>query len=232
MDDWYRLYGFNQPMSSMSHLVGAIVFLVMAVLMIRSAQRERARFWFCGVFAVSAVLLLSLSGVYHMFEPGFTPSLVLLRLDVAAIFVLIAGTFTPIHGILFRGWKRWGVLIPLWVIAVCGVTLRTVFFDSLPYAWGTAIFLAMGWIGLLSTFLVLRDYGRPPTIPLIAGGILYTLGAIGDGIQWPTIIPMVWSSHETFHMMILAALGCHWSLISQLAEGRLSRASRIIRTDE
>ncbi len=224
MDDWYRLPGFNQPMSSMSHLVGAIVFLVLSVLMIRSAWRDRERFWYCGVFSLSAVLLLSISGVYHMFEPGFTPSLVLLRIDVAAIFVLIAGTFTPIHGILFQGWKRWGLLVPLWMIAISGVTLRTVFFNSLPHLWGTVIFLAMGWIGLLSTFLVYKDYGIAPTKPLIAGGILYTLGAIGDAICWPSIIPMVWCSHETFHLFVLAALGCHWSLVARIAEERLSRA--------
>jgi hemolysin III len=226
MDDWYRLPGFNQPMSSISHLVGAIVFLALSILMMRSTWRDRARFWFCGVFAFSAVLLLSMSGVYHMFEPGFTPSLVLLRIDVAAIFILIAGTFTPIHGILFRGWQRWSVLVPLWVIAVSGATLRTVFFNNLPYHWGTAIFLAMGWVGLVSTFLVSKDYGIAPTKPLIAGGILYTMGAIGDAYQWPSVIPMVWCSHETFHLFILAALGCHWSLIARIAEGRLSRANR------
>jgi len=227
MDDWYRLSGFNQPMSSMSHLAGAILFLALGVQMLRSAWRDRIRFRYCSVFAASAVILLTMSGVFHMFEPGHGPSTVLLRLDIAAIFLLIAGTFTPIHGILFRGWKRWGILVLLWLIAVSGITLRTVFFDSLPYVWGTMIFLGMGWIGLISTVLIYREYGRATTIPLIAGGVLYTAGAISDACCWPTIVPMVWCSHETFHLFVLAALGCHWSLIAQIAGGRLSYANRI-----
>ena len=136
MEEWYRLVGFNQPMASMSHLIGAVVFLILSVLMVLSARKNRGTLLPCGVFAASAVILLSLSGVFHMFEPGFTPRKVMIRLDVAAIFLLIAGTFTPVHAVLFRGWQRWGVLLLLWTIAITGITLRTIFFDSLPACLG------------------------------------------------------------------------------------------------
>lgn len=215
-------------MASMSHLIGALVFLVLAVLMIRAARRTPGTALPCSVFAISAVVLLALSGVFHMFEPGFTTSRVMIRLDVAAIFLLIAGTFTPVHWVLFKGAKRWGVLVPLWLIAITGITLRTIFFDSLPIVWGTAIFLLMGWIGLYSTFLVCREYGRSAGLPVIIGGVLYTIGAVGDIVRWPTIIPMVWGSHVTFHLFVLAALGVHWYLISQIAEGKLTYADRLV----
>lgn len=228
MEDWYRLVGFNQPMASMSHLIGAIVFLVLGFFMVRAARRTPGTLLPCSIFAGSAVLLLALSGVFHMFEPGFTTRRVMIRLDVAAIFLLIAGTFTPVHAVLFRGWKRWGVLIPLWLIAVTGITLRTIFFDSLPIVWGTGIFLLMGWVGLYSTFLVCREYGRKAGLPVIIGGVLYTIGAVGDISRWPTIIPMVWGSHVTFHLFVLAALGVHWHLISQIAEGKLTFADRLV----
>ena len=228
MNDWYRLPGFNQPMSCMTHLVGALVFLVLAIVMLVSAWRDRARFFACGVFACSVVVLLSMSSVFHMFEPGFAASRVFIRLDVAAIFVLIAATFTPVHVILFRGWHQWGILAPLWVVAVTGVTLRTIFFDSLPIFWGTMIFLAMGWIGLFSTILLYKQYGRRPAIPMIAGGILYTIGAIGDAMNWPIIIDKVWGPHVTFHLFVLAALGVHWSLVTRIADGSLTRDDRII----
>ena len=130
MDKWYKLAGFNQPMASMSHLVGALVFLVLGILMVRSAWSDRKRFWCCGIFAFSAVLLLSLSGVFHMFQPKSLAREVMVRLDVAAIFVLIAASFTPVHGVLYRGWNRWGILIPLWVFTIAAITLRTIFFES------------------------------------------------------------------------------------------------------
>ncbi len=214
-------------MASMSHLLGAIVFFVLTFFLIGSARRtpgSQLPYW---VFACSAVVLLSLSGVFHMFEPGFTPSRVMIRLDVAAIFLLIAGTFTPLHSILFRGWKRWGILIPLWVMAITGITLRSIFFDSLPIVWGTVIFLLMGWVGFYSTLLAYKDYGRRAAAPIILGGVFYTIGAVGDLFRWPVIIPMVWGSHVTFHLFVLAGLGVHWYLISQMADGKLTYEDRL-----
>ena len=148
----------------------------------------------------------------------------MVRLDVAAIFILIAGTFTPIHAVLFRGWKSWGVLILIWAIAIAGVTLRTIYFTSLPFVWGTAIFLFMGWVGLLSIILVYKAYGLNAASPIIWGGFFYTVGAVGDALRWPTLIPGVWGAHETFHLFVLAGLGIHWHLISSIAEGKLGFA--------
>ena len=221
MTEWYTLPGFNQPMSSMSHLVGAVVYLVLSWFLLRQAWRRRAVFWNVLLFAFAAVALLSLSGVYHMFTPDSKPGRVLIRLDVAAIFFLIASTFTPIHSLLFTGWRRWGILVPMWVIAITGITLRTIFFDSIPFWAGTLIFLAMGWIGLISSILLWRRYRWAAVGPALWGGIMYTIGAVGDSFGWPTIIPWVWGSHETFHFFVLAGLGFHWHLISRIAEGKL-----------
>ena len=221
MIDWYTLPGFNQPMSSMSHLIGALVYLVLSFFLLRRAWRRRAVFWNALLFAFAAVVLLSLSGVYHMFSPDGKPGRVMIRLDVAAIFFLIAATFTPIHGLLFTGWKRWGILIPLWVIAITGITLRTIFFDSIHLVVGTGIFLLMGWIGGWSSWLLWKKYGWTVVSPVLWGGIMYTIGAVGDAIAWPTIIPKVWGSHETFHFFVLAGLGFHWNLVSMIVEDRI-----------
>lgn len=221
MTEWYTLPGFNQPMSSMSHLIGALVYLVLGVLMLRRAWYSRAVFWNTLLFVFAAVVLLSLSGVYHMFSPDGKPGRVMIRLDVAAIFFLIASTFTPMHSLLFNGWKRWGVLIPMWVIAIAGITLRTIFFNSIPLWVGTLIFLAMGWIGLLSSIMLWRYYRWDAVSPTLWGGVMYTIGAVGDALGWPTIIPMVWGSHETFHFFVLAGLGFHWHLVAKIVERKL-----------
>ena len=221
MEDWYTLPGFNQPMSSMSHLIGALVYLVLSFILLRRAWRTRSTFWNAFLFAFAAVVLLSLSGVYHMFSPEGKPGRVMIRLDVAAIFFLIAATFTPIHGLLFTGWKRWGILIPLWIIAITGITLRTIFFDSIHLVVGTGIFLLMGWIGGLSSWFLWKKYGWAAVGPTLWGGIMYTIGAVGDAVGWPTIIPKVWGSHETFHFFVLAGLGFHWNFVSQIVEGRI-----------
>ena len=221
MDDWYSIGGFNDPMSSISHLSGSVVFTVLSFFLLRSAWASRTRFWFMFVFAFAVVLLLTMSFVYHMMAVGSTARTVMRCLDIAAIFVLIAATFTVFHGILFRGWRRWGIIILMWVIAITGITLRSVFYDNVPDWMGIGIFLVMGWVGAFSGYLLWKDYGSAALKPVVWGGVLYSVGAVIDGVGWPIIIDKVWGPHETFHLFVLAALGVHWSLAARVAEGRL-----------
>lgn len=190
----------------------------MAGFLLCNAWWSRKRFLSCLVFVTSVLTLLSLSGVYHMMELGSTSRAVMLRLDVAAVFVLIAGTFTPVHVIMFRGWNRWGILTLLWLIAIVGVTLRSIFFNKIPSPMGSFIFLSMGWIGLYTAYLIYHRLGWQGFRSVLFGGICYSVGAIINVIQWPIIIPLVWGPHETFHFMVLAGLGFHWSFISKIAQ--------------
>ena len=162
-----------------------------------------------------------------MFPPGGKTSRVMIRLDIAAIFLLIAATFTPIHSLLFSGWRRWGVLVPIWVIAISGITLRTIFFNSIPYWIGTLIFLAMGWIGLISSMMMWRCYRWDAVGPIALGGVTYSIGAVGDAYDWPILIPNVWGPHETFHFFVLTGLGFHWHLISKIVERKLLPVSML-----
>src|SRR5437764_7650 len=106
----YHLPGFHEPFSAMSHLLGAAVFLFLGCVLLLRGRRNPGGLIYLGVYAASVVLLLSLSGVYHMPVRGGTAHRVMERLDHSAIFVLIAGSFTPAQGILFHGWQRWGPL--------------------------------------------------------------------------------------------------------------------------
>ncbi len=223
MTDWYSLPGFNQPVSSLSHLSGAVVFAIVGSFLLRPLWRDRTRFWCVAIFATASVALLSLSGVYHMFAPDGTVGQVMVRLDIAAVFFLIAASFTPIHGIMFRGWKRWGVLIPIWLFALAGATLRIVFFEQVSRMMGVGIFLGMGWVGAVSGYLLWRVAGWRAMVPVVGGGVLYSLGALAHALRWPTIIPWVWGPHETFHFAVLGGLSWHWQAISHIANGTYLR---------
>ena len=107
----YHLPGFHEPFSAISHLFGALLFLALGVPLLLRGRGSFARVFYLGVYTFSCVLLFSMSGVYHMMVRGGTAHRVIERLDHGAIFILIAGTFTPAHGILFRGWLRWGPLV-------------------------------------------------------------------------------------------------------------------------
>ena len=91
------IVGFSDPVSSLTHLAGAVVFAVLSVVLLHRGRGDRGRMLSLCVFALSCVLMLSLSGVYHLLSPGTAGREVLKQLDHAAIFVLIAGSFTPVH---------------------------------------------------------------------------------------------------------------------------------------
>jgi len=114
VEELHHLPGFRDSFSVITHLVGAVVFVLLGYKLLRRGRSDLARVVFLGIHAASCVLRLSLSAVHHMMVRGGAAHRVLERLDHGAIFLLIAGTFPPTLGILFRGRPRWGrlTLIP------------------------------------------------------------------------------------------------------------------------
>jgi channel protein (hemolysin III family) len=210
--------GFADPVSSLSHLLGAGVFAVLAVILLRRGRGDLLRIVGLAIFSFGAVFLLSISGVYHLLGPSGTPRLILQRLDHAAIFGLIACSFTPLHLVLFRGWGRWGVLALIWGIAITGITLKSVYFESIPPRVGTALYLGMGWIGLGSWLALLRRYGFAFVRPVMWSGFAYTVGAVMDTLKWPTLATGVVRAHEVFHVAVLIGLAFHWAFVYHVAD--------------
>lgn len=218
--------GFADPVSSLTHLVGALVALVAGFFLIRRAMhareslrstRHRLRIGSLVVFVSSAVLLLSMSGVYHLL-PRTTPARdVLQRLDHAAIFLLIAGTATPIYAIMFHGRWRWGMLTLLWMLAWVGVTLKSIYFASVPQTAGAALYLVMGWIAGIGIFLMARRHGISFVMPLLLGGVIYTVGAAVEMINPRPLFQAVFRSHELFHLAVLGGLTWQWRFIHLIA---------------
>lgn len=213
----HSLPGFHEPFGALSHLVGALVYGVLSVALLRRARGDARRLLCLGVFAFTTVFLLSMSGVFHMLEVGTQARDVLGRLDKAAIFALIAGTHTPIQGLFFRGVARWGVLTFMWLVAATGMTLFSVFYDSLPSGLGTGVYLVMGWIAGVSGVVVWRRQGTSRLWLLILGGGFYSVGAILLGLEWPTILPGILGPHELWHVAVLTALGLHWKFFFEHA---------------
>jgi channel protein (hemolysin III family) len=214
--------GICEPFSSLSHLAGAGLFAVLAPALIRRGRGCRYRVTALSVFALSCALLLAVSGVYHLLAFETPARLVLQRLDHAAIFVLIAGTFTAAHAILFRGVWRWGMIALIWLLAGAGVVLKLAFFERVSEAVGLAFYLGMGWIGLVSGYRVWRLYGGLLMRPLLGGGVAYTVGALLEFCRWPELAPGLLGPHELFHLCVLIGVACHWEFVQRFAHGELS----------
>jgi channel protein (hemolysin III family) len=148
-----------------------------------------------------------------------TARAVMARLDHNAIFLLIAGTFTPAHIILFRGPARWLPLLVIWTAAILGVVLKSVFFDDFQESVGLAFYLLMGWFGLVSGGMIAWRHGWRSVQTLFWGGVAYTVGAAFDFARWPQLIPSVVHAHEVFHVAILIGVGLHWLWVWRFARG-------------
>lgn len=222
----HHLPGFGDPFAAISHLLGAVAFLILGLVLLRQGRGDRARSIYLGIYAGSCVLLMLMSGVYHMITRGGAARMVMERLDHGAIFVLIAGTFTPALGILFRGWLRWGQLTLIWTAAVAGVTLKTIFFDATPEWIGLSFYLTLGWLGGFPAVLLAQRFGFAFIRPLLWGGLAYSVGGIVDYARWPTVVPGVVGAHEVFHVAVIVGAVFHWLFIWQFADGAPAARSR------
>jgi hemolysin III len=213
----WAIPGFSEPISSWTHLLGAVVAVATIPWLWRRSRGGLHRVG-AAVFGVAAALLLSMSGVFHLLDPAGTPREVFLRLDHAAIWLLIAGTFTPMALTAFEGWRRVIGLSIVWGGALAGVVLKTIFFHSFPESLSLLLYLALGWVCGAYGVGVGRRYGWHTARWLIIGGVIYSVGAVLDFARAPTLIPHVFGPHELFHLCVLGGVTAHLMFILQLYE--------------
>lgn len=217
----YHLPGFYEPFSSISHLVGAVIFLVLGIMLLRRGRGSWGRLFFLGIYVFSGVFLFSMSAVYHMLERGGDGRWVLARLDHCAIFVLIAGTFTPVQGILFRGFWRWIPLFIVWSAAITGLTLKTIFFDDMAEWLGLTFYIALGWIGALSGIVLYKKFGVNFIQPLILGGLAYSIGGAMEFMNFLVLVPGVIHPHDIWHIMVILGAFFHGLFVWEFADGTI-----------
>lgn len=199
------------------HQLGFIVAIPAGIVLVASAHDFTARVA-AALFVVSLLALLGASGIYHM---SHWPPLVkarLQRLDHAMIFVLIAGSYTPVTLLALD--PAWGItfLVLAWGIAAGGAALAMWHMRTIQ-RYAVVLYIGFGWLLVLALPAVLRALDGTELALLAAGGVLYTLGAIGLWTRRPDPKPQVFGYHEVWHAMTLAAAGCHYTLVLLLVRG-------------
>ena len=167
------------------------------------------------IFALSLVGLFGTSAIYHTGDWAPHVRSRLRRMDHAMIFVLIAGSYTPITLLALQ--PAWGIslLAIVWTVAVVGVTIALLRFGALHRA-GGYMYIGMGWIVVIAMPAVVTSLGASELALLFAGGVLYTVGAIGLRLHFPNPRPLVFGYHEVWHAMTVAAAACHFTLVAML----------------
>ncbi|MBY0416399.1 MAG: hemolysin III family protein [Bdellovibrionales bacterium] len=167
------------------------------------------------VYSVCAIAMFGISSLYH--RVTWTPPLRSLwkKLDHAGIYLMIAGTFTPISVMGLPMESRVKILITIWSVAFFGI-LQSIFFVNLPKYISAILYVVMGYL-ILPYLSELKNTLGPQNIGiLLAGGIVYSLGAISYGLKRPVFNPQIFSYHEVFHLFVNAGAILHFIVISSL----------------
>jgi hemolysin III len=194
-----------------SHGVAAVAAAVGTVVLVGRTAGDVPKQLSLLVYGISMVVLFSVSALYHVGSWAPPRRALLRRLDHTNIFLLIAGTYTPVAvNVLGGGW-RVGVLAALWGIALCG-SIAVAPRLRLPRRVLVLTYLLMGWVGLLVLPQVVAAVGAGVWL-VAAGGVLYSVGAIVYTLRRPRLWPRVFGYHEAFHLLVIAAAGLFYAFV-------------------
>lgn len=204
--------GLQDPVSSLSHLAAAVAALTGAFFLYRKGRGEKLRVTSLMIYSATMLFLFSASGVYHALPPGPARAL-FRRLDYAAIWLVIAGSATPVHVLLFKGRWRWGLIGLFWGAALACMILVDVYFDRLPY-WALVFgYMGVGSLGTITFAKITARYGWRETSLLFLGGLAYAGGAVIDWLQRPVVLNGVVGPHELFHALVIVGAVLHWRFV-------------------
>jgi hemolysin III len=213
MGENVKAFILRNPVSAATHLLWCLWAMYTAALLWRLCRGDRRRQWAVGCFGLSMVFLYGASGTYHAIPSG-APTLIryFRKLDHSAIYVLIAGTYTPVYAVLLRGRLRVALLSLIWALAAAGIACKWLL-PWPPYWLTVGLYVGMGWVGILSAFPLIRAIGVRPMGLALVGGILYTLGGICDAVEWPVLSPGFFGSHEMLHVLDMGGTLTHVAFI-------------------
>ena len=194
------------------HQWAFVLAIPLGVVLVLAAETTRARIA-AAVFAASVVLMFGASALYH--RPNWSPKwrAWLRRLDHAGIYCLIAGSYTPVGLLALHGAWQTVVLAIVWSGAAAAIFIR-LFWITAPKWLSAAVGISLGWVGIVAMPEIYFRVGLACVLLILAGGILYSLGAVVYALRRPDPFPTVFGYHEIFHLLIVVAVALQYSAIA------------------
>ena len=209
-----KMFQVKDPISALTHLIGAIAAIIgMPILLLKASAMNdspQAMFSFA-VFMMSMIMLYSASTVYHSFSVSYKVNMILKKVDHMMIFILIAGTYTPVAMTVLPPHVGTVLLLCVWGIAIIGIVFK-MFWVTCPKWVSSVIYTAMGWVCIFFMKDIIAVLPRPAFMWLLAGGLFYTVGAVIYALKpkmFESRIPG-FGNHELFHCFVLAGSLCHY----------------------
>ena len=213
----------KDPVSGISHMIGAIAAIAgLVILIVTAATKGTETAWdvvSVTIFGVGLILLYTFSSLYHMLNVGKTATKIFRKFDHLMIYVLIAASYTPVCLGPLRGGWGWSIFGVVWGLAVLRIILTCVWLEA-PRWLTTSIYLAMGWIVIIALYPLITTFQQIGALPLlwwlVAGGIFYTIGGIIYGTKKFPWVTKHFGFHEIFHIFVMLGSLCQYIFVLQM----------------
>lgn len=203
----------KDPGSAITHFIGMLMAIFAAIPLIIKAAHEPEPIYVVSItiYAVSLILLYAASTSYHTFICSERIRTVLKKIDHMMIFVLIAGSYTPICLLVLKGKLGIGLCALVWGIALAGIVIK-MFFVYCPKWVSSVLYIGMGWVCVLAFGQILNGLTRPAFLWLLVGGLIYTVGGVIYALKLPIFNGkhQNFGSHEIFHLFVMGGSICHY----------------------
>ncbi len=204
---WGRL---KDPFSGLSHGAGALFAIVGLVYLIIQSQGKPWHLTSFAIYGATLVLLYTASSLYHSLRVSPKAEDALFGLDRAAIYALIAGTYTPVCLIVLpKGWG-WSLFGVVWGLAIAGIVIDIIARRRIPDWLQAILYLVTGWVVLVALGPLVRSLPWEALGWLAAGSLLYTIGAVICVKNWPRLAPGYFDAHDLWHVIVMAGSACHF----------------------
>lgn len=206
----------REPVNSLTHWAGAVLALIGLIALLIVGSDTSAKLISLLIYGVSLIFLFSASATYHMVQVKENVLEIFRKLDHAAIYCLIAGTYTPFCVNAFSGFWNWGLLSIIWTLALIGIITK-LFYIRAPRWLNAGIYLVMGWLCISAIGQMLALLPVWVLSWLIVGGLLYTFGAIIYITKIFNFVPGTFGFHEIWHIFVLLAAAAHFVAVLGVA---------------
>lgn len=206
----------REPVNSLTHWVGALLALAGLIALLIVGWDTPAKVVSLMVYGLSLIAMFSASATYHMVRVRDRALEVFRKIDHSAIYLLIAGTYTPFCVNAFEGFWKWGMLAIIWSLALIGIVVK-VFYIRAPRWLNAGIYLLMGWLAVSAAGQMLAALPAWVFGWLIAGGVIYTLGAVVYITKIFNFKPGVFGFHEMWHLFVMLAAAAHYVAVLGVA---------------
>jgi hemolysin III len=208
---------FRQPVNGFTHLTGAVISVIALFWLILVTHNEPIKLVSVIIYGLSLITLYTASATYHLMYGSKQTLLWLERIDHAAIYVLIAGSYTPICLTVITGEWRWILLSVVWVLAFIGVVYKLLFLTR-PGVFSLLYYMLMASIVFIAPPSVISMIPPQAVVFLVASGVVFFIGALVFGFEKPNPHPLV-GHHELWHLFVMTGSTLHFISVVYCIKG-------------